>query len=97
MSVEISAWAMRVTIPDSKTHVLDKLFLIMAADSAGRDGGVLLWSEAERASHVLAIAKQINIPLSECESSFDRLLRDEYFKRKEVEDFGLAYVVNLAK
>lgn len=97
MSFQTSSWAMMTVLPESPTHILDKLFLIMAADCAGRNGRTLLWSEAEHASHIAAIAKLINAPPSTCESSFARLLRAGYFKLDEVEDFGRAYVVDLAK
>lgn len=97
MSVQISAWAMRTVLPESDTHILDKLCLIMAADVAGRDGRTLLWSEAEHAAEIAAIAKKINIAPSLCEASFDRLLRDGYVILGEVEDFGRAYSVDLAK
>lgn len=97
MSFRTSAWAMATVLPESPTHILDKLFLIMAADCAGRNGRTLLWTEAEHARHIAGIAKSINIPISTCEASFDRLLRTGYFKWDEVEDFGRAYVVDLSK
>lgn len=97
VSFQTSAWTLAAVLPESPTHILDKLFLIIAADIAGRDGKTLLWSVGEHAHAITALANSINIPHSTCESSFDRLLQAGYFKLTEVEDFGAAYVIDLSK